>query len=120
MNSEELADRTQQFAIDVIKTTNNLPYSLASQVILKQLIRSATSIGANYREACMSRSRTEFLSKLGVCKQEANETVYWLELMDKLNLTNEDELQRLLDESKELLSIFIASTKTMKTTTPKP
>src|SRR3954469_16987217 len=81
MNKSELQDRTKGFALRVLSLVDNLPNTVAGRVIANQLARSATSVGANYRAACRGRSRAEFASKLGTVAEEADESLYWLELI---------------------------------------
>ncbi len=113
MNSEELANKTKQFAIKIIKVIDTLPRTMSASIIAKQVIRSATSIGANYREACSARSKAEFASKIGLCEQEANEIMYWLELLQDLKLLTDETIKDIKTEANEILSIFIASGKTV-------
>ncbi len=112
MDAKQLSDRMKKFAIDILSITDNMPRKLSSQIIAKQIIRSATSIGANYREACYARSKSEFISKVGICIQEANETLYWLEIIQESKLLTQNTLENVLKEADELLSILIASSKT--------
>ena len=81
MDEDELKQRTRQFALRVIRLTEALPHSPAGEVIGRQLLRSATSVGANYRAACRGRSRADFVNKIGVVEEEADESHYWLELI---------------------------------------
>jgi four helix bundle protein len=91
-----------------------LPHSNITVVIERQLLRSATSVGANYRSACLARSRADFISKMGIVQEEADETAYWLELLEESGIARSEELRRLKRESSELLSIAISSIKTAK------
>ncbi len=96
MTKEELKLRTKSFAIDSILFVNSLPKSKANDVMSYQLIKSATSVGANYRAACRGRSTAEFMSKLNIVLEEADETCYWYELIEKLNNGNlEEERKRI-------------------------
>ena len=115
MTKEELKLRTKSFAIDSILFVNSLPKSKANDVMTYQLIKSATSVGANYRAACRGRSTAEFMSKLNIVLEEADETCYWYELIEKLNSGNqEEERKRLFNEANELTAIFAATLKTLK------
>lgn len=78
---EELRDRTKNFAVCIVKLYNSLPYRSAAQVLGKQLLRSGTSVAANYRAACRARSRAEWIAKIGIVVEEADETVFWLEML---------------------------------------
>lgn len=111
----DLKQRTKTFALDVIKMIETLPHSNISVVIERQLLRSATSVGANYRSACFARSRADFISKMGIVQEEADETAYWLELLEESGIAGSEELSRLKRESSELLSRAISSIKTAKT-----
>lgn len=107
---EEFTRRTKKFAVDIILFCDNLKRNKASAVITYQLVKSATSVGANYRAACRGRSQTEFFSKMCIVVEEADETVYWLEVIKDAKLSvNPDELNRLLTESIEILKIFSKS-----------
>jgi len=104
---EKMKKRTKKFAVDVIGFCNSLKNCKASSVITYQLVKSATSSGANYRAACKARSRKEFFSKICIVVEEADESEYWLEVIKDANLTNEDrELECLLAESNEITKIM--------------
>ena len=111
MKEDELKQRTKQFALKVIKFVGLLPRSMEGQVIGKQLIRSATSVGANYRAACRSRSKAEFIAKLGIVEEEADETAYWLELIIEGGLLELKNVERILREANEIVAIMAASRK---------
>ncbi|HEX2786425.1 MAG TPA: four helix bundle protein [Ignavibacteria bacterium] len=119
MTSTELKQRTKKFAIRVIEFVDNLPKRKKFDVIAYQILRSSTSIGANYRAACRARSKAEFLAKLGIVEEEADETIYWLELIKEILGKNNDKIQNeeldlLLKEADELTAIFTKAAKTMK------
>ncbi|MCB9328269.1 MAG: four helix bundle protein [Lewinellaceae bacterium] len=104
---EKLKVRTKLLAVDIIKFCDSLKSCKASAVITYQLVKSATSIGANYRAACRARSEAEFFSKICIVVEEADETEYWLEIIKDSNLhTETDELQRLLHETNEITRIM--------------
>ena len=103
----DLAERTKAFALDIIEMTGNLPRTTAAQVLGKQILRSATSIGANYREASRGRSKPEFIAKVGDCLKEADETAYWLELLVDEKFVPVRKMSSLLDEANQLISIFV-------------
>jgi len=109
MNAEELRFRTKQFALRIIKVVEALPNSITGRAIGNQLIRSGTSIGANYRAACRGRSKAEFNSKLHIVLEEADETIFWLELIIEAKLLNENRIKSILSESIELVKIFSRS-----------
>jgi len=104
---EDFKIRTQKFAVDIIELCNSLRISQASSVITYQLVKSATSTGANYRAACRARSKTEFFSKICIVVEEADETEYWLEIINDANLSNDiDELIRLKKEANEITKVM--------------
>jgi four helix bundle protein len=104
----ELLTRTKVFALRILKLVDHLPRTTSGRAIGNQLVRSGTSVGANYRAACRSRSRAEFAAKLGLVAEEADETVYWLELVRDGNLVPANKLGELLKEANELTAIFTA------------
>ena len=110
MDKHELQDRTKQFALRVLKLIDVLPRTAAGRAISSQLVRAATSVGANYRSACRARSRAE-LAKLGVAVEEADESLYWLELVRDGNLLPENKLSLLLKEADELTAILASGRK---------
>jgi four helix bundle protein len=112
VNKAELLARTKSFALRVLKLVDHLPPPISGRAIGNQLVRSATSIGANYRAACRSRSRAEFASKLGLVAEESDETVYWLQLIRDGKLVSENKLTELLKEADELTAIFTAGRRT--------
>jgi four helix bundle protein len=102
-----LREKTKQFALEILRATQVLKDSgYAVNVLVRQLIRSATSVGANYREACRARSRAEFVSKLGVCLMELDESDYWIELLIEMETETSVDFGRAKDECHQLLSIF--------------
>jgi four helix bundle protein len=111
LDKDELKNRTKKFALRVIKLVSKLPKTVAGYAIGKQLIRSGTSVAANYRAVCLARSRADFISKLGIVIEEADESILWLELIIESNIMRADLLQTLLQEAKELTAIMIASKK---------
>jgi four helix bundle protein len=112
MTPEELRTRTQVFALRIIKLVGALPRGTAAQVIARQILRSGTSIGANYRAACRARSRPDFAAKLAIVEEDADETLYWLELLAKSGLVKADRLGKLMAEANELVAIITAARKT--------
>lgn len=110
----DLKDRTRAFALRVVRLVESLPRNRTADVMGKQLIRSGTSVGANYRAGCRGRSRKEFIAKLGIVEEEADESIYWMELMAGAGLVDRDHLQPLIDEADALLSIIIASIRTAR------
>ena len=114
MDAEELKGRTKSFALRVIRLIEALPKTRTADVIGRQLLRAATSVGANYRAACRARSQAEFASKIGVVEEEADECAYWLELIVESDLLPAAKVQDLLAEANELGAIFVASARTAK------
>jgi four helix bundle protein len=114
MDKDELKKRTKKFALDTIKLVENFPKTKTGDVIGKQLLRSATSVGANYRAACRARSQADFISKLGIVEEEADESLFWLELVVESGLVSKDKTAALMNEADELTAIFTASRKTAK------
>ncbi len=109
MNAEELKERTKQFAIRILRLVDALPNSVKARTISNQLIRSGTSVAANYRAACRARSRAEFVSKIGVVEEEADETALWLEFIIEDKILPKTKVAPLLSEANELLKIMAAS-----------
>lgn len=110
----ELRDRTKSFALRVIRMSDALPRTRAGNVIANQILRSATGMAANYRAAGRSRSKPEFIAKIGVLIEEADETVFWLEMLRDSGIIKPVKLDRMLDEANQLLAIFTASRRTAK------
>jgi four helix bundle protein len=107
--SQELKDRTKQFAIRIVRLFRLLPRTEEARVIGKQMLRSGTSVAANYRAVCRARSKAEFIAKIGVVVEEADETVLWLELLVDVDIVAKKRMTSLLAEANELLAIFAAS-----------
>ncbi|MFH0939204.1 MAG: four helix bundle protein [Planctomycetota bacterium] len=114
MNERELKARTKQFAQRVMKLVDALPKSMAGRTLGNQLIRSGTSVGANYRAACRSRSKAEFIAKIGTVIEEADESAFWLELIMDGELLKSELVSPLHQEAEELTAIFTASSLTAK------
>ena len=117
MRMEGLRDRTKQFALRVIRMYASLPNTGAAQVLGRQVLRSGTSVAANFREASRARSSAEFAAKLGIVEQELDETMLWLELLAESAIVPEKKLTLLRQEAEELLRIVIASIKKTKSKT---
>jgi four helix bundle protein len=112
--SEILKDRTKRFALRVLGVYRALPRTEEARILGKQVLRSGTSIGANYRAACRARSRAEFIAKLGIVLEEADETVFWLELLRDAGIFSDRKLRKIVQEANELVAIFVASMRTVK------
>ena len=112
--TEKLRARTKEFAIRIIHLFQALPNTKEAQVIGYQLLRCGTAIGAKYRSACHARSRADFISKIGIVVEEADESVFWLELLSDQGIVKKERLNDLLQEARELTAIFAASRQTAK------
>jgi four helix bundle protein len=120
MTPDELKKRTKQFALRVIQICDALPNSRAGNVIAGQLIRSATSVGANYRAVCRARSTPDFVAKLGITLEETDESIYWLELITESGMSHDSRVSALMKEGNELAAIFNASKYTARARISKP
>ncbi len=114
MTSEELKKRTKAFAVAIIKLGDEIPKKRAGDIIYGQLLRASSSVGADYRAACRARSRADFISKITIVEEEADESAYWLELFVEPGLMKLERLAPLIKEAKELTAIFTSSGKTAK------
>ena len=114
MTKSELEKRTKAFAIAVIHFIDNLPKNKAARLMSEQLLRSATSIGANYREANHAESRRDFVHKVAIVEKEATESLYWIELFEELMLGNPEQVKALFHECNQLVAIFTRIGKTTK------
>jgi four helix bundle protein len=114
MNREELQQRTKRFHVNVIKLCSQLPRNIAALETAKQLIRSAGSVAANYRASARAKSRPDFLNKVQIILEEADESHYWLEAMRDSELVKEEQINHLIKEANELTAIFAATTKSIK------
>jgi four helix bundle protein len=112
--SEQLRERTKAFALRIVKLFRSLPRAIEAQVIGKQLLRSGTSVAANYRAACRARSRAEFVAKPGVVVEEVDECVLWIEMLIDAEILKKARLDQLLNEARQLTAIFTASRETAK------
>jgi four helix bundle protein len=109
MTEKELLQRTKNFALRVIKLVGALPNTVPGRAIAGQLVRSGTSVASNYRAACRGRSKAEFIAKLGIAEEEADESALWMELIIESKLMKEELVESLLNEARELTKIFAAS-----------
>jgi four helix bundle protein len=108
----DLRLRTKRFALELLRLVRDLPHRHEAELIGRQLLRSGTSVAANYRAACRARSRREFVAKLGLVVEECDETLFWLELLRDSRLLSEESLAEPLQEADELVAIFVASRRT--------
>src|SRR5258707_7278426 len=114
--SQELKNRTKQFAIRIVKLFRSLPKTEEGRILGRQVLRSGTSVAANYRAVCRARSKAEFIAKVGIVVEEVDETVFWLELLGETAIVQPERLEGLLVEANALLTIFAASQRTAKLT----
>jgi len=114
MGKEDLRQRTKQFALRVIQLVESLPKGRTADVIGHQLLRSGTSVGANYRAACRAKSTADFISKMGTVEEEADESLYWMELLVEAEIVKPELLTALMQEADELVAITVSSINTAK------
>ncbi len=114
MNRQHLQYRTKQLALRVIKMTETLPENRTSNVIARQVLRSATSVGANYRASLRAKSVADRINKLKIVEEEADETLYWLELLVEANIVPQHLLKDLMVETNEIVAMTVASIKTLR------
>ncbi len=114
MPNQNMQARTRAFALDIIRLVDPLPRGRSADAIGGQLVRSATSIGANYRSACRARSRADFIAKMKIVEEEADESVYWLELLLDSGLVPADLVEGRLREANEIVAIVVASIRTAR------
>ncbi len=114
MHKGELHQRTRAFALTIVLFFNQLPKTPVAQTLGKQLLRSGTSVGANYRAALRARSSAEFVSKLGIVEEEADEAIYWLELLRDAEVMPADSIAGICTEATEILKMTVASIKTAR------
>jgi len=112
MDSKVLRERTKRFTVQIIKYVDGLKRTTSTFVLSKQIVQSATSIGANYRAACGARSKSEFIAKLQITREESDETLYWLELLQETN--QQSDAKDLIKECDELTAIFTTALKTAR------
>jgi four helix bundle protein len=114
MEPKDLKQRTKEFALRIIELVESLPRGKITDVIGKQLLRSGTSVGANYRSACRAKSTADFISKMGTVEEEADESIYWMELLIESGLISKDEVDGLLDEADQIVAIIVSSIRTAR------
>jgi four helix bundle protein len=114
LNPDDLRTRTRGFALRVIRLAESLPDTPTARVIRNQILRCGSSVGANYRAACRAKSKPDFVSKMGTVEEEADETIYWMELLIDTGIVNRKRIADLMNEADQILSIVIASIKTAK------
>lgn len=111
---EKLKRRTKQFAIEIIRLVQSLNRNLVADVLARQLLRSGTSVGANYRSACRARSKADMLSKLAIAEEEADECLYWIDLLVEAGELNTAVAKPVSDECEQILRMLVASIKTLR------
>jgi four helix bundle protein len=116
MRGDDLRVRTKRFALQVIRMVNALPMGRVADVIGRQLLRSGTSVGANYRASCRAKSPADFISKMGTVEEETDESLFWMELLAESGLMQERLLEDLRREAGEILAIVVSSIKTVRKT----
>ena len=114
MNSDAMKRRTKEFAKRIIEFCRTLPNNREGRLIGNQLFRSGTSAAANYRAACRGRSRADFIAKLGIVEEEADETLFWLEMIDEMEIGDTNKIQSLMKECDEIIAIMVSSIKTAR------
>src|SRR6266571_5239024 len=112
MNEQELKQRTNKFALHILDLADALPQTRSENVIANQIIRSGTSVAANYRALCRAKSRADFINKTSMVEEEADESCFWLELLVDAGLLGSRQVQPLLQEASEITAILVASRKT--------
>jgi len=114
MNEEQMKKKTKEFAKDIIKLCRKLPENREGRLIGNQIFRSGTSVAANYRAACRARSTADFISKLSIVEEEADETLFWLELIEEMKILDRSLIESLMQESDEIIAIIVSSIKTAR------
>jgi four helix bundle protein len=118
MMKNDLKDRTKRFALSIMELIELMPNTISGRVIANQLIKSGTSVGANYRAVCRARSDKEFISKMQIVLEETDETSYWLEIIQSKKWISDEILNPVLTEANELTAIFVSSLKTINAKKP--
>lgn len=114
MNADEFKNRTRNYGLRIIRVYESLPQKGASQALGMQLLRSGTSVGANYRAACRAKSRADFISKMGTVEEECDETLYWMETLVDAGYVKQGKMSGLMREGSEILALVIASINTAR------
>src|SRR5213592_3665605 len=113
-NEPDLKKRTKAFALRILKLVDALPKTTAGRALVSQIVRSGTSIAANYRAACRAKSTADFIAKMGIVEEEADETLFWLELLEESELVSATKLAAIKQEANELIAITVTSIKTAR------
>jgi four helix bundle protein len=120
MTKEDLLKRTKAFSVRIVKMVRSLNPDFATKVLMGQIIRSGTSVGANYRAACIAKSERDFINKLKIVEEELDETIYWMEIFIDAEIIKKEKLSELMQEGQELFKIISRSIKTLKSKSAKP
>ena len=118
MTPDELRSRTKRFAIEVVRFAKTLPADQITMVMTRQLVKSAMSVGANYRSSCRAKSKPDFVAKMAIAEEEADEARYWLEVLVESGTVKPETIAGMLDEADQLVRIFVASIKTARGSRP--
>lgn len=114
MDPDTMKKRTKDFALRTIKVASELPDSRITRLIFNQMVRSGTSVGANYRAVCRARSKADFIAKMGIVQEEADETAYWLEILAEAEIVPLKDVENLISEAYEIVAVTVASIKTAR------
>jgi four helix bundle protein len=114
MNSDDLKQSTKAFALRIIRLVESLPPGKVADLIGKQLVKCGTSVGANYRASCHAKSQADFIAKMGIVEEEADESIYWMEALVESGLMRKERIEDLMDEADQLVSIFVSSINTAR------
>ena len=114
MDSDDLKKRTRAFALRIIRLAESLPDTPTARVIRNQMLRCGSSVGANYRAACRAKSKPDFISKMGIVEEEADETIYWMELLIDAKVVEPGRIANLLGEANEIVSMVVTSINTAR------
>lgn len=114
MTEQEFKNRTKEIALRIIRLVESLPTHRSAQIIGKQLLRSGTSVGANYRAACRGKSTADVIHKLSIVEEEADESLYWMELLIDSGIVSTTKLSKLIGDMNEIVAMTVASIKTMR------
>jgi four helix bundle protein len=114
MNEKQFKTRTKQFAVKAIRCVEDLPRGKTADIIGRQLLRSATSVGANYRAACRAKSHADMLAKFAIVEEEVDESLYWMELLIEAEVISADKLTELMEEASEITAMVVASIRTLR------
>ena len=114
MDEKTFKTRTKKLAVTIIKQMDKLPNSRTADVVAKQIIRSGTSIGANYRAACRAKSTPDMINKMKIVEEESDETMYWLEILAETGLLPQEQVEDIYKETNEILAMTVASLKTLR------